>query len=617
MITCCAGFGNYEYFIFHIVTDNSFRLFLMQIIKKSLSYFLLWQLCICFSCLSTAAEEIDNLSIPLHNEEKLFPVTFKLTSATRDTTSLYAVLNLTDKNTAKKTVYLISTEKTLHLPAGEYIADIRAGVRRIGQALNFKIPLTKESIIEVELKPFANIEPTGWIMIDTFYNPPAAVSKTSLLTLAQALELRAIFTPLNNVLSSSTDYNILKQKDTAILAPITGYLHPEYGEVLAFNAEKPQAAPFNPTILDKPLFPLLGMLNDSNSLTAVSPVIYANKEKTQNKKYSEEFIFDTITGPLYDLFILNDFSSSLKVWHTLLNQGYRIPAVYIGGNNFYRKSSYPVTKIYAKIPRKEYSLKYLHNVLKTGRFILSNGPFIRFFTESIGSKDKERKTGQDNTDWINVDSLKIGGVGFTSGNLRNIYAEAFSSSAAQDNIKSLELIYNGKIIAKKIAGKKTKTLDVMWKVVLNKPGWVQLRYTSRNGKFHAITNPTYIVDYTSIAPTPVLAKTELHVVDAVTGKAIAARINVENFGVTIDSINLTDHAILLQTPATASISVEANGYINQTKNVYLDGGSAAYIRALNNKKLLPKAFISPITYSYLAKALQNSRLVFKLQKNKP
>ncbi len=576
-------------------------------IKFNAFIFSLLFLCISYTSYS---EEIDSLSIPLADEEETFSYTVVLKDSENKSTS--ALITITDTQSHEDRNYVITSEQKFQLPRGKYSARIYGGPRRIPVKFDFTLP-AKNNSKTVTIRSFANLEPTGWIMLDTFYNPATAISKSSLQSLAQALQLHSIFTPLNNILRNSSDYSRLQKKDIPLLAPVTTYQHLQFGTIVAFNSQKPQAAAYNPIILSKPLYPLLAQLKDANNLTAISPIIINNKEKNNAHSFAEEFLFDTLTGPLYDFFILDNLNS-LKIWHTLLNQGYRIPAVYIGNDSIYSSNRNPEIKSYIKIPRQEYSQKFLHETLKAGCFVISNGPFIRFFTESIGSKDENRKTGEDNTNWINGDSLKIGDVGFTSANLRNVYAEAFSASDPEDKVKALELIYNGKIIEKKAAADNQKNLSIMWKVVLDKPGWIQLRYLSTTGKFLAVTNPTYLVDYNTSEPAPIMARTEIKVTAAASDKPLKARAIVENFGIVINNIEISGHPVIIQAPATASITVEAAGYRSQTQSIYLQGGAAGYIRSLNKRNLLAKALINPISYQYLQKALNNSKLHFKLNK---
>ncbi len=575
--------------------------------KIKFNAFILFLLLCCFAY-SSNGEEIDSLSIPLADEEETFSYTVILENNEHKSAS--ALITITDTQSHEDRNYIINAKQKFQLPGGKYSARIFGGPRRIPVQFDFTLP-TAENSKTITIRDFANLEPTGWIMLDTFYNPPAAISKNSLQSLAQALQIQSIFTPLNNILSNNADFTLLQKKDSPLLAPLTTYQHPQFGTIVAFNSQKPQAAAYNPIIMDKPLYELLAQLKDANNLTAISPIIINNKHKDNSRAFAEEFLFDTLNGPLYDLFILDDLNS-LKIWHTLLNLGYRIPAVYLGNNGIYSNTRNPEIKSYIKIPRQEYSQKFLHETLKAGCFIISNGPFIRFFTESIGSKDENRKTGEDNTDWINGDSLKIGGVGFTSANLRNVYAEAFSSADPEDKAKTLELIYNGKVIEKKEATANKKNLSVMWKVVLDKPGWIQLRYISTNGKFLAVTNPTYVVDYNTVEPAPIMARIEITVTAAATGKPLKARAIVENFGVVINNIEISGHPVIINAPATASVTVEAKGYHSQTQSIYLQGGAAGYIRSLNQRNLLAKALINPISYQYLQKALNNSKLYFKL-----
>ena len=572
---------------------------------------LLLVLSLLFTITPSFSEEIETLSIPVEDNENTFP--YKLEIRDSDSKPGYGIVKINNIETKENKEYLISGKKEFSLPKGEYTATINSGQRRIINNFKITIPDKSSSNHIITIKAFANIEPTGWMMLDTYFNPSTPISKASLSNFSKALEVRAIYTPLNNILNNQDDFIKYYNKTDALLIPAETYLHKEFGEVISFCSTKSEASAYNPIILTGAIYPLLAKLKDLNNLTALSPKVFYKSKAKIISRYSEEFIFDTISGPLYDFILLDNFSSSLKIWHTLLNRGYRIPALYIGGNNFYHTTNYPTTKVYVKIPRKKYNQKFLHKTLKNGQSILSNGPFIRFFAESIGVKGDAHKTGQDNTDWINGHSLKIGDLGFTSENFRNIYAEAYSSSNTDDNIKSIELIYNGKIIEKKVTGTNEKTTTATWKVIFDKPGWIQLQYLSQNGKYHAVTNPIYLVDYNTTLPDPVLAKTEIQVLDLKTGKPVEARIIVENFGINIDKINIFKHPIVIQTPATANIRVEAKGYKNETKSIYLDGGAAKYIKALNNKKLLPKALISSVTYDYLKKALQSSKLIFKLK----
>lgn len=563
--------------------------------------------------LPCSAEEIDLLSIPLESTEAEYNYTIKV--VTPDGSATAAILALTNIEDNQNSFYIIQGAKTLHLPEAKYSGVLISGSRRMSLNISFSLPGQKDETGTFTINPFINVEPTGWMMIDPFYSPSSSLPAEQLNAATEALEIRAVFTP---VLPAANNAGVaaLKSRASTLYAPVQSFLNKEYGEVISYSSNSDDKPSPEPLTVNHALYPLLASLSDSNSLTAISPVIFSRQRANISKSYSEEFIFDTISGPLYDLLLLDDFATSIKIWHTLLNLGYRLPAIYTGGNNLYRNSTYPYTKMYVKIPRKMYSLKYLHSALKNGQSILSNGPFIRLFVESTGSKDSNHKTGLDNTDWINGHSLKIGDLGFTSDNTRNIYAEAFASSDPQDSLKVLELIYNGKVIQRKVADKEGKALNTLWKVVLDKPGWLQLRYISKDEKFHALTNPIYISDYNTQPPPPVLARTEVSVFDKKTGKPLEAKIRVENFGITIDSSDIFKHPIIIQTPSTANIRVEAEGYRSESRSVYLDGGGAAYIANLRKKNLLLKALSAKVTYGYLQKALANSKLVFRLEPEK-
>ncbi len=562
------------------------------------------------------SEEIDNLRIPLEeeNQKETYQYTFILKSPVEAEPS--ALLHLTSSQTRKLQTHILNQKLSLSLSAGKYSAIIDAGPRILPQRLSFTLPADKDQSQIIELKPFVRVEPIGWIMLDTFSNPQTGVSASSLKQRGAARRLRGIFTTLPTLQPASRIYTTNHQKTQTTLFPARSYLHKTSGELLTYPATDSQLPTTSPEITTTPIFKLLARLQDNNNLTALSPLIYYNTTSKPLSGPAAEFIFDTITGPLYNLFILADFSASLKLWYVLLNQGYRIPAIYLGGNNLLRNTDYPSLKMYAKVPRKEYSQKLIHTALKNGQSILSNGPFIRLFVESIGSKAQPHQTGLDNTEWINGHSLKIGDLGFTSDNYRNIYIEAFSSSSPDDYIKTIELIYNGKIVGKKVGAEYSKNLLTTIKVMLNQPGWIQLRYTSTTGKYHALTNPIYIIDQNTQSPTPALASCKVNVLSAQTGQPLNAELIIENFGITINKVVLSQQPLTIQLPATANIRVEAKDYIPQEKNLYLDGGAAEYIHNLRQKKLLYKAMNNQISYKYLRKALLNSQLTFKLTPQK-
>ncbi len=561
----------------------------------------------------TIAEEIETLSIPQDEDiAGRYLVKFKILDSNGENSR--AILSITNNSTNTRQSINIIGSKELSLPEGNYTARVDAGLRNTVKAINFSLPSSSEEEQIITITPYAPVEPVGWIMLDTFFNRNMRLKEPSISELASSLELRAVFTSSTSIIRKPEEFYSQHKRSETLIATITPYLNPEYGELLSFNNFKDTSNSQVPVILNTELYPLLASLGDSNKLTALSSkVSYKHRGEVLNKS-SEEFIFDTIVGPIYDLFLLDNFDSSVKVWHALLNQGYRIPGIYAGGSNFYQKSPYPSVKAYVKIARKSYNQKMLHKALKDGKSVISNGPFIRLFVESIGSKESIQETGLDNDEWLNGRSLKIGGLGFTSKSMRNIYAESYTCSDPEDKIKSIELIYNGKVIKTKVGGSNQKALTAKWKVQLDKPGWLQLRYTSTSGKFHAITNPIYLINHQSAIPNPALAKTQIQVLDAKSGKQIKAKILVENFGVITNTTEISEHAIVLQTPATASIIVEASGYKTSKKSVYIDGGGAKYIRSLADKKVLNRAILSPIAYDYLRKALANSKLIFKLHK---
>ena len=557
----------------------------------------------------------DELELLPNNSAKPTGTPFKLILKNIKDKPTQALVQIREKSPNNKfTIYKKWTEvnnnKSFTLPKGLFQVIIDGGLRRIKQIINIAIPNHLKQIHKLTIKPYAPVEPAGWIMIDPLFNNYAEIPAAILRKNAKALEIRSVFsTNINNKEISFTNINNI---NNTLIAPVKKTVHANSGMYFSFLSSD-NSNSTTKYLQNNLLYQQLFTEHDQNNLTAISPYIFDPKLNKKQPKPAEEFIFDTITGPLYDVLLLPDLTESLKIWHTLLNLNYRIPALYspleINKNN----NNIPQTKLYVKIPRKNYSLKMLHNVIKNGESIISNGPFIRFFVENINIAHPET-AGADNSDWINGNSTKIGGIAFTNKQTRNIFAEAYTCSEPTDFIDHIDLIYNGKIIRSTQATQNQKSLQINWQLSLKETGWLQLRYYSTNSNFSAITNPIYVINFNNKQPEPAMSKTQIQVIDKKTGKPVPAKITVLNFGIIIDSFTMSRHSLIVQVPATANIIVEAKGYKTKKKNIYLHGGSAEYINMLNKKGLLGRAQEDPITYKYLHKALLNSKLLFQLEK---
>ena len=196
-----------------------------------------------------------------------------------------------------------------------------------------------------------------------------------------------------------------------------------------------------------------------------------------------EIAADIVTGKVDALEvrafgIINDTldSSAIREWYRYLNCGYRVPAV---GGTDKMSAGMPVggVRTYAQLDRNdEFNFDSWGKAVRAGRTFTTSGPLIGITADG-------RDAG---------DEIKMPAGGGT------IETEAWAVCAQP--IHGLEIIHNGRIIAKTTSEEGTKRLELKEKIRIDGSGWLAARCYSYHRVWHvwpvnvaAHTSPIYVV----------------------------------------------------------------------------------------------------------------------------
>jgi hypothetical protein len=176
--------------------------------------------------------------------------------------------------------------------------------------------------------------------------------------------------------------------------------------------------------------------------------------------------------------IINDTldSSPIREWYRYLNCGYRVPAA---GGTDKMSAGMPVggVRTYAQLdPNDEFNFDNWGKAVRAGRTFTTSGPLIGITADG-------REVG---------DEIRMPASGGT------IETEAWAVCAQP--IHGLEIIHNGKIVAKTSSTEGAKRLELKEKIKIDGSGWLAARCYSYHRVWHvwpvnvaAHTSPIYVV----------------------------------------------------------------------------------------------------------------------------
>lgn len=582
-------------------------------------------------CLSVYAAEkpVQSKTINITGKKKtvedLFDVTIRLKYPSGAPANARVTI-LNGKNEAINSIpgldwFLINGHTTIKLKSGAYSVAVHGGPRQTPAVSIISVGKNAKNPHDITIYPYLPVTEAGWIMIDPFVVISNAASEafsykdvSQLQHDARANNLQAVAAlgcmnfqdkagiPYSEISDGSKILTERLKKTVKSECLITyAWTASRFG-LGRFYALEPRPEIYAPSrVARNAFFPSFAGIRDRGGLVVACNPTGAG----ENAGVAGEFIFDTVAGPLYDAIDISAGEEDIKVWHTLLNLGYRIPAL-AGGPTHTDLEEGDTVRLgaYLKIPRKNFSSKKLISTIKAGKVVVSNGPFLRLFVETTGNDN--RPPAKSANEWITGYSREIGGVTFPSKKGRAIWADAYACSDPEDNVKKLELLYNGEVVeSSSFKANNKKTMQVTWQgVKLRKTGWLQLRYTSTSKKFNALSNPLYIINPGTRPPQPVISKVKIHIADAISKKPLVAKVAVYNFGTKILEQVVARNEDL-QVPATAELEVSATGYKTQRVSVYLSSEAKLYIEKLRAKNELKNALSDKNSYLKMREILQN------------
>ncbi len=345
------------------------------------------------------------------------------------------------------------------------------------------------------------------------------------------------------------------------------------------------------------LFENITDLHDRGALVIAShPMGLDASGEMQAEGAAVQMFYDMLAGCGVDAVDISQHEDDFYFWQVLLNEGYRVAAVG-GGPGVWPADSLdlPAIGCYIHLKPGRNSRKDIIDAVKQGRVIVSNGPFIN----------------------LAIDGRGIGSVVQTSTNMRNITVEARASSFADDNIRRIELIYNGKVIRRIRGNSVQKIMQIQTKNIFTEPGWIIARYYSSVDRLWAITNPVYVKSPGLVSPRAVSAHVSLSLYDHDTGKRIPGMVEIYNMGTCLQKSCINNDPLSLNIPATARLKVYSKGYCTRELSIYKDGGPADFMSTLARGNKIRTAMLSWKTFDKLRMILRKINLNVRLKPNHP
>ncbi len=480
------------------------------------------------------------------------------------------------------------------------------------------------TVVKAEMKGYGAVDNAGWSMMDPFvytYLPRALPGVFSFATLrevqfagsARGLASVGVAGAWNLRSEEGPPYTRLEDGEAMLRQALDATVGSQCRLFCAWTAEvsghgrffalEPQTPPPTARLLDdRPLHETFAAVRDRGGLTAWSyPTGLIRDVRTAaTDQVAQDFVFQTVAGPLYDALDISRGKEDVELWHLLLNHGYRIPAVSGGPpQTVPRQADLPELGLYVETPRRGVDTAVLLEAVRTGRTIVSNGPFLHLFLDGVGA------------------GFEIA----PSEKPRQVLLEAFSCSDPEDSIGMLELIYNGKSVRRWTSGDehapispKQKEIRIRYQAVFRDVGWIQARYRSTKDGLWAITNPLYIGFGRALQPPPARAHAHVTLVDKKSGKPLPGRVRAILRGTTIVEEIAKGPTVELTVPATAMLECSADGYRSRRVSLYADSAAAVMIDSLHRRHALRAAMMEWSTYEEMLSVFENLKMTVRLER---
>jgi hypothetical protein len=353
-----------------------------------------------------------------------------------------------------------------------------------------------------------------------------------------------------------------------------------------------------------PNFHIIHEIHRQNAVvTLAHPVRFWFNNGNFVSNMASEIAFDYIIGEGYDgVDIFNDgeplFFQHERVWWNLLNMGFKVSgtantdgSIINGEAGRYRT--------YTRI-QGDFSWEKIAQGIRDGACIASSGPMVLF---DVDGKDPGSEFPADGR--THRGSLKI-----------------WSGPLPGETLVSVQVIRNGEIVrAWDLRSKKAREWSGVFHISDTSFAWYVIRVTStckNPGSLAAwkqpvdlyevaVANPVYFIPAWFHRPTPTLATVKLHITDE-DSYPLKAKISVVDYGKEIYHL-ITDAkgTLIFNAPATASFVINAPGFIEVKKDLYMDSPVYSFCQNFND-------YYTPGSYNNLRELLGNLSFEVKLKR---
>ncbi len=507
----------------------------------------------------------------------------------------------------------------VRIPAGAVNVQISAGPRRGEWRGTFTAVAGQTRRHHFMVPEYVPVAAAGWRLVDPFVQASSAtadsttyafstLAEVSLAARGEGVEIAGLGGTWNLLGATGVAYaesgpggrQRLAQSFSAAererFLPFFAWSAGRAGSGYFYALEPEPVTPGEQVLGPGSLFEIFPAIQDRGGIVVMSHPAgeLLNTRTGASSHLAGELVLAVLAGPLFDALDISRGGADLELWQLLLNHGYRIPA--LGGGpepDPPDELDLPALGAYLHLPPGRIQRREVIAAIRTGRTIVSNGPFVRLLVNGRGE-------GQ-----ILAPSRKT----------RLVLIEALACSDPADSIRRVELIYNGRCVKSWRGRNRQKSMRIRLSWTFPDAGWIAVRYRSTEESRWAISNPVYVSAEGRERPRPTSARVTLTLADARTGEPLAGSIAVWNRGVCIQEMQVGPEPVTLLLPPTAEVRAAAPGYApgGEGGNVYRDGGPARMIADLARENRLRPALLTWDTYERMKKALADVRLKVSLR----
>ncbi|MBC8378233.1 MAG: CehA/McbA family metallohydrolase [Planctomycetes bacterium] len=292
--------------------------------------------------------------------------------------------------------------------------------------------------------------------------------------------------------------------------------------------------------------------------------IWLAQGKLESNRASE-LPFDFVAGDPYDsIDIFNDspllFFQNERLWYNLLNMGYKVAGTASTDGCLGDTCGVGRYRTYTKIDGA-FSWQSLASGIRRGCNVATSGPFVVF----------------------EIDDQEPGGEFAADAHAREVRIKAWSSPLPGETLTAVQLVRNGDVIkAWDLRQENLREWQTSFGISEDEFAWYAVRVLSACKDPHslalwgphvqeqAVANPIYFLPIGFRRPASTKAHVRIQISDD-HGKPLAASVTIHDCGDFLMKEQITQSGHLaLAIPATASLLIEASGYRQVVRNLFMD-----------------------------------------------